>query len=386
RVGIIVPSGIASDYYNQEYFNTIVKNQELVSLFDFENREKLFLEVDSRMKFCLLTLTGRERPVEEAEYLFFAHSVADLADSERLFTLSPADIARINPNTKTAPIFRSRRDAELTKAIYRRVPVLIEEGPPENNPWGIKFSTMFHMSNDSHLFRTREELEGEGWRLEGNRFASTVRRDGKLQSEVYLPLYEAKMIHHFDHRWATFEGLETRDVTAREKAGPAFSVLPRYWVDHDEVDGRIESPARWFLVFRDIARTTDVRTAIFSATPRVAVGNNAPIVLFSPQTKGLATLLGASLSSFVFDFVARMSIGSMHLNFYIFKQLPVLPPETYDQPCPWAALTPSLPTPYSLFLLPRILELTHTAYDLRPFAQDLGYFGPPFRWDEERRF
>jgi hypothetical protein len=36
--------------------------------------------------------------------------------------------------------------------------------------------------------------------------------------------------------------------------------------------------------------------------------------------------------------------------------------------------------------LPRILELTYTAWDLAPFANDCGYDGPPFRWDEERRF
>jgi hypothetical protein len=31
------------------------------------------------------------------------------------------------------------------------------------------------------------------------------------------------------------------------------------------------------------------------------------------------------------------------------------------------------------------LELTYTAWDLQPFAQDCGYDGPPFRWDPERR-
>ena len=37
------------------------------------------------------------------------------------------------------------------------------------------------------------------------------------------------------------------------------------------------------------------------------------------------------------------------------------------------------------WLLPRVLELTYTAWDLEPFAQDVGYDGPPFRWDPERR-
>jgi hypothetical protein len=33
-----------------------------------------------------------------------------------------------------------------------------------------------------------------------------------------------------------------------------------------------------------------------------------------------------------------------------------------------------------------VLELTFTAWDLEPFAQDCGWSGPPFRWDEGRRF
>ncbi len=36
--------------------------------------------------------------------------------------------------------------------------------------------------------------------------------------------------------------------------------------------------------------------------------------------------------------------------------------------------------------MPRVLELTYTAWDLQPFARDLGYDGPPFLWNIERRF
>jgi hypothetical protein len=205
-----------------------VDKKSLVSLFDFENRLGLFPAVDSRMKFCLFTAGNGEWPTAEAaEFVFFAHGVEDLRDPERRFTLSPQDIALLNPNTRTCPIFRSRRDAELTKSIYRRVPVLIKEGPPEVNPWGIKFSTMFHMSNDSHLFRTREQLEAEGWKLVGNVF--------EWNGERYLSLYEAKMIHHFDHRWAGYVDGETCDLSTQEKNDATHLVCGRYWVDQWDV-------------------------------------------------------------------------------------------------------------------------------------------------------
>lgn len=108
---------------------------------------------------------------EAAEFVFFALNPEHLLDPERRFTLTADEIRLINPNTRTCATFRSKRDAELTKAIYRRVPVLIRESQPEDiNPWGVSFLRMFDMSNDSHLFRTREQLEQEGYQLDGNLF------------------------------------------------------------------------------------------------------------------------------------------------------------------------------------------------------------------------
>src|SRR5205823_6541631 len=154
----------------------------LISLHDFENSVGLFEGVGhGRFKFCLLTIAGGSQPATGTpDFFFFAHHVTDLEDESRHFSLTAEDIALINPNTRTCPIFRSKRDAEITKAIYRRVPVLIKEGPTEENPWGIKFSTMFHMSNDSHLFRTREQLEAQGFELRGNIF--------ERNHDKYLPL------------------------------------------------------------------------------------------------------------------------------------------------------------------------------------------------------
>ena len=142
-------------------------------------------------------------------------------------------------NTRTCPIFRTGGDAELAKAIYRRVPVLIREArddQPEDNPWGIRLNRMFDMSNDSDRFHTRERLEADGWKLAGNVF----RKDG----EEFLPLYEAKMIHQFDHRWASsrVKGGKTASagVPLLDKLEPTFPVLPRYWVEAREVHKRIQ--------------------------------------------------------------------------------------------------------------------------------------------------
>ena len=235
RAGCVLPTGIATDDTTKFFFQDVTETKSLVTLFDFENRRGLFPDVDSRMKFCLFTCGNGEQPAaDRAEFAFFAHAIEELHDPERRFALSPEDISLLNPNTRTSPTFRSRRDAELAKAIYRRVPILIrtaQDGQPEENPWGIRFDRMFDMSNDSHLFRTREQLEADGSKLEGNVF--------RRETEEHLPLYEAKMVHHFDHRWASYRtegGKEVADdVPLQDKENPGFTVLPRYWVTAREV-------------------------------------------------------------------------------------------------------------------------------------------------------
>ncbi len=383
RAGIVVPTGIATDATNQHFFRHLVESGRLVSLYDFENRRGIFPGVHRSYKFCLLTLRGSAKGEGLAEFAFFCQEAADLRDPERRFTLSPQDFRLLNPNTGTAPIFRSRRDAELTKHIYRRVPVLIEEGKGKaGNPWGVEFLRMFDMANDSHLFRTREELEAEGYHLEGNVFVRGAER--------YLPLYEAKMIHQFDHRFGDYRDLpegsrstQLPEVPIERLADPHYQVLPRYWVPAEEVEARLSAKGwtrGWLLGWRDIARSTDERTVIAAVIPRVGCGDTF-LLMFPSRPAGSHAGLVSCLDSVVCDFAARQKVGGTHLKYVTFKQLPVLPPSAFDRPCPW-----SPGETIADWLRPRVLELTYTAWDLKPFAEDLGYDGPPFRYDPERRF
>jgi len=237
RAGFIVPTGIATDDSTKAYFGHISQTGRLASLLDFENREGIFPAIDSRIKFSLMTLGA----AKAAEFVCFATQVAQATDPRRRFTLTPDEFRLINPNTRTCPVFRSQRDAELTKKLYRAAPVLIREAEmvgegkdarcaaPEANPWGITFQRMLDMSNDSHLFAD-----------------SPAQAHASAPAPRRLPLYEAKMVHQFDHRWATYvdnpdkpNGLDTDDVSPAQKADPHFTVRPRYWVDEREVLARI---------------------------------------------------------------------------------------------------------------------------------------------------
>jgi hypothetical protein len=201
RSGVIVPTGIATDSSTKAYFDAISSGGRLASLYDFENREAIFPEVHRSYKFALLTLGDR---IEATDFVFFASAIQQLNDDRRHFELSADDITLINPNTRTCPVFRSQVDAELTKKIYSRAPVLIDTAMgDEGNPWGIRFATMFHMTNDSSLMSTEPE---NGMEL----------------------VWEAKMTGFWDHRDADIEmnyenatrQAQTRQITDAEHQDP----------------------------------------------------------------------------------------------------------------------------------------------------------------------
>ncbi|WP_228915642.1 Eco57I restriction-modification methylase domain-containing protein [Streptomyces sp. DH20] len=394
RFGLVLPTGIATDATTAPFFSDLVRSARLASFLDFENEAFLLSRaVDHRVRFCLLTVAGRKERVREASFAFGTRHMEDLPS--RRFAMPPEEILLVNPNTGTLPVFRSRRDAEITLGIYRRVPVLIREGDPEGNPWGLSFMRMFDMSNDSHLFRTQEQLAAEGWTLNGNVFERNGQR--------YLPLYEAKMLHHFDHRLGTYEGQTEAQanmgtlprVTPEQHDDPRFVPMPRYWVPEFDVftgkQDRKGNPVKepgvasrlaekgwrrgWLMGWRDIARSTDTRTMIGTALPAYGVGHKFPL-MFVP---GQAAALQAILASFAFDYVARQKVAGTSMTYGYVMQFPVPEPET-NMP-----FSTSEAESLAEWCTPRALELIYTSYDMVDFAADHGYNDAPYRWDEERR-
>ena len=492
RAGFIVPTGIATDDSTKAYFENVSQSKKLVSLYDFRTGPGLFSEIGhQRFKFCLITLGHALK----TSFLFFALEIAHLLDKRRYFTLTQEDFKLLNPNTLTCPTFRTRFDADLTLKLHRTAKVLIEEGTPDKNPWGIKFLRMFDMAGDSNLFKDS-------------------------RSNDMLPLYEAKMIHQFDHRWATYRANgESDDLSEQERADVAFSVTPRYWLSEravnlkisrlpdlilkpmrdghtelivlsvaiimfsdwlrerygDDVQGcmphlfqewreyvtrhqfarrfdptslglggdnptcfkpldgsylpcapidqivatddrhtgwiapdpnmlgvllgfsanfpvaidrrspvtaddqamaiaeewLVKSCPTWLMGWRDICRSTDYRTLIANVIPKAAVGDKFLLMFPSRPTREVAVLL-ANLNSLVCDYAARQKVGGTSFKYYTMKQIPVLPPEHYT-------------TADFDFIVPRVLELTYNANDMRPWASEIGYDGDPYPWNPERR-
>jgi len=349
RAGFIVPSGIGTDDSTKRFFQSLVNGHRLVSFFGFDNAKRIFPAVHPDTPFALVTIGLTHERAQLSHYLL---AIEDLCDPRRRFSLTPDEFELINPNTLTCPVFRSEYDAALAKKLYRFAPVLIDDSRPDGNPWGIRFMQGTHnMASDSHLF---EEAPGPG----------------------LVSLYEAKLIHQFDHRWATYTtGGNSRDLSDKEKADPAYSVVPRYWVSEADVEERLHDKGwkrAWLMGWRDITNATNERTVIASIVPLVGTGDTLLLMFPTPERDVCLPCLLADQCSLVHDYAARQKVGGTHLKYHVKKQLPNLPPSRYAQSD-------------VAFIVPRVLELTYTAHDLSGWAKDLGFEGPPFRFDADRR-
>ena len=434
RAGFIVPTGICTDNSTQAYFNALADTRRIESIHDFENRAGLFPAVHRMFKFSLLTLGKADR----ADLCFFLTDPAQLADERRHFTLTPDEFALLNPNTRTCPVCRTGRDAELLKKIYRRVGVL---------------------------------------RLDsGELFLDAPREDA-------LPLYEAKMVHHFDHRWVTFEegaagggeaegdedeaaesdvGQGRRYPTPAEKADPNWEPRPRYWVRRRDVFARLADVppalfkaakkwdvnamraalANWALLAfpdRELRDPEDTLRALLGDAFVDLLPANWKARNFDPATRTpllREQLAGAAEDGFFDRFLetrspqwlmgwrdisnatnARTDVSSIFPATGVGNTMPVLISSASSilSAClvadfsslvhDWAVrqkmggvhmnnfyrsqvptLFPSAYTQEDIdFIVPRVLELTYTTYSLKPWAEALGYNGEPFPWDEDRR-
>ena len=161
--------------------------------------------------------------------------------------------------------------------------------------------------------------------------------------------------------------------------------MPRYWVNKTLVHQKIKSTLaakfnlhngkncnpknehlKWLICWRDICRSTDERSVISSIIPIGAVGHTLSLIWFHKKYSAQdQVLLVANLNSIIIDYIARQKLGGMHLSFYHLEQFPII--EIYRY-------TDSIKN----YIVSRVLELVYTAEAMRPWAEEIGYFGEPF--------
>ena len=364
-LGCILPTGIATDETYKNFFGALVDKNAIVSLYDFENKG-LFAGVHNSIKFSLLTL-AKNNGQTLGQYMFFGHSVNDIAMPGRVYRLSSSDIQMINPGTKTCPTFRCQRDADITKAAHRRYNVMLSHC--DQQEWNLNiFQKMFDTTIHASMIH----------------FSST------MPSTDWVPVYEGKLIKNFNHRAATFADVphhqcdagNPRTTTEEELSHSCFQVTPRYWVHHSSFEKRMNGRGwdhKWFISLRYKARPADERTMIATIRPFYPSVNTL-VSAFIQGTTDKKSFYAVSLSTFIVDYLARQKIGGSTVGEYIVQQLPIPSIQQMSKlgPWPWSAS-------FITWIKPYALELYYNDWDLESYAKDCGYDGPPFRWDEARR-
>jgi len=380
--GLIVQSGIVTDDLSKEFFEEMMVKNQIISLFDFINTEKIF-DIDSRMKFSLITLKKTQSYIPP-KFGFFFTKVNDIYNQSRTLEITYDDIKTINPNTKNCPMVQSVDDLKLLKKIHSNSAILYDESN-SNNPFQVKlFGEMFNMTRSSKF----------------------TQKDTEFYSEKVIPLYESKLFYQYDHRFATFENATdiqikngvAKELSSLEKSNPQKVIITRYFVKSSEfeviiVRKNIES--KWFLGVRGIASATNEKTCISSLIPFKGIADSINLILINNAKS--AGLILANLNTIICDFVSRKKVGNQNLNLYIIKQLPIVPMSKIQ--------TFMIKDQFSEeYILKRVIELTYTAWDLESFAQDIlkeigtdtwdRWFPKnqivngnpqPFIWNEERR-
>jgi hypothetical protein len=377
-IGLLCPSGIAADKGAAEFFRGISGTGRLAALYDFENKKTFFPDIHASFKFCALVFGGEQHTVEAARCAFYLHTLEEADDPGRILTLTAQDFMAVNPNTGAAPIFRTRRDADITTAIYRRLPVLVNRSAePVTKVWPVRYCTMFHMTNDSHLFKRRDELEAQGWYPVG------MNRWKKGEAEA-VPLYEGKMVQIYDHRAASVvvnvsnlhRPAQQEASTAVQHADPNWLPNPQFFVNRSDLQSFAKD--QWVVAFKQVTAPTNVRTMIASVLPMCGVGHSMCVIAAETAVPNPSLpLLLANLNSFAFDYLGRQKVQGQNYSVFILEQLPVITPAAFEQVLGSARIAD--------FVRGEVLRLSYTAHDIAPFARDLGYDGAPFAWDEDDR-
>lgn len=387
-VGLLIPSGIATEQTSQVFFSRLIEGQAASCYFDFFNKRAsgplFFPDVYYRFKFSVLVFSGGERQFPECRFATFVRDLDELNDPAKVFTMGLDHFRLVNPNSMTAPVYKASRDRQIATALYERLPVLVNRSDGnEVKTWPVKYVRMYDMANDSDLFRTVEELqEKEGaWPEGGGRWRSAA--------GVWVPLFEGKMVQAFDHRASgittvaenLYRSGQAAVTSDEQRHDPDHVAASRYYV-LDKGDLNIE------LAIKDVTSTTNSRSLIACIIPPVGAGHTLPVLRLeihdALERATAQAILAATLNSTVVDFVARTKILSNHASWYVLEQLPVAPPEVFQKTMFGSQTAAEV-------IRNAVLELSYTAHDLAPFAKDLGYVDEagnvlqPFAWDDARR-
>ncbi|MBI3651104.1 MAG: ATP-binding protein [Acidobacteria bacterium] len=283
--GIVIPSGIYTDLGTKQLREMLFNQTEVTGLFCFENRKEIFEGVHRSFKFIVLTFE-KGKSTKEFPSAFMRLDVAELVRFPRdgALRMSVELIRRLSPDSLSVMEFKNELEIQIAEKMLR-FPLL---GDKLEDKWNLVLCNEFHMTNDSHLFKS---APGKG----------------------RLPLYEGKMIHQFTHKWGE----------------------PKYWLDEKEARRALLGTRgedteqkldyqKYRMAFREIASNTNERAMISTLLPGNVFANHKLMLSSSRGSTSYHDLLFccALLNGFSFDYQVRQRTTTT-ISMFTFYQLPL---------------------------------------------------------------
>jgi hypothetical protein len=376
RIGMVLKSALVQSPTWSSFISSLLSQGRLASALDFRNWAGWFPAVGFHERFVLLTLRApADGPAAPVRLGFYLDDPSE-TDGEKVIEITSAQIVAVNPVTRTLPTFENGAAARLVLRLYERLPVLGDA----TSGWRLRYSTGFHMSSDSDLLRSKEELEAEGYVRSGAAYNTGLQR--------YIPLMEGKLLHQFDPRFASFERTPASSRFGRKpatwnpdegtKQNMSYDVEARYWIGADAAEANLQRRGLsdgYALAFRDTTNVvSNFRTAVAAVVGSWCFNYKAPnLVSQSSDIRERAVdvaLACALMNSFAFDYIVRQKFFGANLTKSILDQIAV--PRRGDL------------ARHLEFIVERValLNCNHTA--MAPFAQLLGV--KLTYWGSEERF
>ena len=386
-VGFIIKNGIATDLATAPFFRDRVERKSIKTLFGFFNK-KLFADVHKSERPCIF-VTSEGRKFDSIDCGYGLYSPEELKNEGRHYKLSAKDFSLLNPNTRTAPVFICMNDLIITTDIYNRIPILYDRNNDVGSLWPVTFRKILDVSKrkvDATLRTKRQLTQKEGaYPVAMNRFQNV--------SDIWLPLYEGKMVQAYDHRAAgvvvnrsnTMRQGQKDEISDLDKERPDVYPSPRCYVS--EANAQWPNSDEWIIAFKEVTATTNKRTMIAAILPKCGASTTVPVLSINESVKDRAahaSLIVSNLNSIPFDFIARQKVPGIHFNLYVLEQLPVI---TLDM----AKLKMFGAKSAQSVIEEAVLELVYTSHDVAPFARDMAYVDKagnvrePFLWSIQSR-
>jgi len=313
--GLLLPSGVYCQEGATGIRRHLLQDCSVGELYSFENRRKLF-PIDSRAKFAALTWTkGGQTDLVVAAFMLHDADWLVLKPGQRdgrVLHLSRKMIARFSPLYLSIPEFRSAREAELAESIYDRHPPLSQTSA---DGWSVEISRELNMTEDSELFRLASSLiEEDGYRRTG---------DGYLRGphgDVYVPLYEGRLVQQFDHIAKAYVSGEGRGARWRELSFNEKDLVPHYFFPLADFRQRFPSKCRYRAGLCAVTGQTNERTLLTAMIPRdCPCPHPVPTLTTSPDSSEVHLLWVGIANSFVADWLLRLQV-STGVGYYLLEQ------------------------------------------------------------------